>query len=30
MEVYGKDSIELVPSYLLLGEASVGKKKEKN
>lgn len=24
MEVYGADSIELVPSYLLLGEASIG------
>ncbi|KAJ3024541.1 UNVERIFIED_CONTAM: Zinc finger MYND domain-containing protein 12 [Siphonaria sp. JEL0065] len=26
MDVYGQDSIELVPSYLLLGEASIGLK----
>ncbi len=26
MEIYGQDSLELVPSYLLLGEASIGLK----
>jgi hypothetical protein len=29
MEVYGHDSIELVPSYLLLGESSIGLKQYK-
>ncbi len=24
MDLYGRDSLELVPSYLLLGEASIG------
>lgn len=24
MDIHGKDSVELVPSYLLLGEASIG------
>jgi hypothetical protein len=26
MDIHGKDSVELVPSYLLLGEASIGLK----
>lgn len=29
MEVYGHDSIQLVPSYLLLGESSIGLKQYK-